>query len=91
VPYAIFNQSLKSFQKYHDEPVIFYYHPWEIDPDQPRAKVNAKTRFRHLVNIRKMDQKVGQLLQDFPWAPMKDVFQTALINAQEDNPESLKL
>lgn len=80
VPYSLFRPSLESFQKTCAQPAIFYYHPWEIDPLQPRAKVNLKTKFRHLVNIRKMDQKVAKLLQDFHWAPMKEVFQTAFTN-----------
>ncbi len=53
----------------------FYFHPWEIDADQPRiAGINAKTRFRHYVNIDRMEGRLDQLLRDFKWGRMDQVF-----------------
>jgi len=54
---------------------IFYCHPWEIDPDQPRQKgLNIKTRFRHYLNLNKMEQRIRYLLTDFHWDTMENVF-----------------
>jgi hypothetical protein len=57
------------------EPAIFYFHPWEIDPGQPRiAGIDAKTRFRHYVNIDRNQNKLSRLLDDFRWGRMDDIF-----------------
>jgi len=54
---------------------IFYCHPWEIDPDQPRQQgINLKTRFRHYLNLNKMEQRIRNLLTDFDWDTMENVF-----------------
>lgn len=54
---------------------IFYFHPWEIDADQPRvAGISSKTRFRHYVNIGRMERRLRQLLQDFEWDRMDCIF-----------------
>ena len=56
---------------------IFYCHPWEFDPDQPRvANASAKSRFRHYVNLKSNAAKFDNLLSAFNWAPMRDVFVT---------------
>jgi hypothetical protein len=57
------------------EAAVFYFHPWEIDPDQPRvAGVDAKSRFRHYVNIGRNEQRLQQLMQDFRWGRMDQIF-----------------
>ena len=54
---------------------IFYFHPWEIDTDQPKILgVDAKTRFRHYVNIGKMEAKLQRLLTAFTWGRVDLVF-----------------
>ena len=54
---------------------IFYFHPWEIDTDQPKILgVDAKTRFRHYVNIGKMEAKLQRLLTAFKWGRVDHVF-----------------
>ena len=54
---------------------LFYFHPWEIDPDQPRqTDISAKTRFRHYLNLSKMEQRLNSLMDDFQWNTMKNVF-----------------
>ena len=57
------------------ESCIFYFHPWEIDPDQPRQQgVSFKTRFRHYVNLSRMESKIASLLSDFQWGRMDEIF-----------------
>ena len=54
---------------------MFYFHPWEIDPDQPRvAGVSAKTRFRHYLNLDRMQHRLDRLLRDFRWDRVDRVF-----------------
>ena len=54
---------------------IFYCHPWEIDPDQPRQEgLDFKTRFRHYLNLNKMESRIRNLLADFHWDTMESVF-----------------
>jgi len=56
-------------------PAIFYFHPWEIDPDQPRMKgAHLLTWFRHYVNLDKFEQRLSVLLRSFEWGRMDDIF-----------------
>jgi polysaccharide deacetylase family protein (PEP-CTERM system associated) len=57
------------------ESCVFYFHPWEIDPGQPRqAGLDGKTRFRHYLNLGRMERRLGRLLEDFRWDRMDRVF-----------------
>jgi polysaccharide deacetylase family protein (PEP-CTERM system associated) len=59
------------------QPCIFYCHPWEFDPRQPRvANVGLKSRFRHYVNIGRMADRLRMLLDEFAWDRMDRVFQS---------------
>lgn len=52
----------------HDGPVIFYFHPWEIDVDQPKIEgVSAKAKFRHNLNLKTMPGKLDRLFSKWPW------------------------
>jgi hypothetical protein len=54
---------------------VFYFHPWEIDPGQPRQKnTNLKTRFRHYLNLGQTERRLHRLLDDFSWGRMDEVF-----------------
>lgn len=54
---------------------IFYFHPWEIDVEQPKILgINFKTKFRHYVNIKNMEEKLNKLLSDFKWDRVDRVF-----------------
>ena len=56
-------------------PGVFYFHPWEIDPDQPRVKgVSRKARFRHYVNLGKFESRLSLMLQEFDWDRMDRIF-----------------
>ena len=51
-----------------EESAIFYFHPWEIDPDQPRVSgVDKRTRFRHYLNLERTADRLRMLLGDFRW------------------------
>ena len=54
---------------------VFYLHPWEIDPGQPRVPGLAfKSRFRHYLNLARMERRLERLLGDFAWGAMDEVF-----------------
>ena len=57
-------------------PIMFYTHPWEIDPDQPRVSdISWSTRFRHYVNLKSTFDKLDQLLADFRFTTMNECIQ----------------
>ena len=75
MPYALSSWLLRQVNQNDGQPVIFYFHPWEIDVDQPRAEgINAKTRFRHYVNLHRTEARIRRLLGDFSWARMDEIF-----------------
>jgi polysaccharide deacetylase family protein (PEP-CTERM system associated) len=75
LPYKLSRWMLRKVNAEEREPAVFYFHPWEIDPDQPRvAGIDARTRFRHYVNIHRMERRLGRLLADFRWGRMDEIF-----------------
>lgn len=77
-PYALSRTAMRSVNNNDAMPCIFYFHPWEIDPDQPRIPgISSKTRFRHYLNLSRMAPRMRQLTKDFAWDRMDRVFQPA--------------
>ncbi|HSV46290.1 MAG TPA: XrtA system polysaccharide deacetylase, partial [Ramlibacter sp.] len=75
LPYALSRWMLQQVNTVDQEPAIFYFHPWEIDAEQPRIEgIDLKTRFRHYVNIPRMEGRLRTLLTDFRWGRMDDIF-----------------
>lgn len=76
LPYAVSRALISRVNREDGQPAVFYFHPWEIDPGQPRVPgIDAKTRFRHYINLDRMESKLARLLGDFRWGSMRDVFQ----------------
>ncbi len=74
-PYALSRYFYTQFQKKEGKPGIFYMHPWEIDPEQPRQKnVPLKSTFRHYLNLSRQMDRLSRLLDDFSWGRMDQVF-----------------
>jgi len=68
LPYAISRWMIRRVNRLDRQAAIFYFHPWEIDPAQPRIEgVGAKTRFRHYVNLHRVESRLHRLLSDFRW------------------------
>ncbi|MFT3847189.1 MAG: DUF3473 domain-containing protein [Propionivibrio sp.] len=75
MPYAVSSWLLRHVNRNDRQPVIFYFHPWEIDAEQPRVEgIDAKTRFRHYVNLHRTEARIRRLLEDFSWARMDEIF-----------------
>lgn len=74
-PYALSRWLIKRVNQQDRQPGIFYFHPWEIDPKQPRQhNVGLKTRFRHYVNLHRTEARLKALTRDFRWGRMDDIF-----------------
>ncbi len=74
MPYAFSRWLIRHVNRCDEESAIFYFHPWEIDPEQPRVTgVDAKTRFRHYLNLSRTADRLRLLLQDFRWDRMDRV------------------
>ena len=75
MPYALSRWMLRHVNAADGQPATFYFHPWEIDPEQPRIPgIDYKTRFRHYVNLGSMERRLVRLLGDFRWGRMDRVF-----------------
>ena len=71
MPYVLSRWLIQRVNSCDEEAAIFYFHPWEIDPGQPRViGVDAKTRFRHYVNLERTAKRLRLLLRDFRWDRM---------------------
>lgn len=74
LPYGIFKRNLKVVQNHEHQPCTFYFHPWEIDPGQPRiGGISAKARFRHYFNLGRTYNRLERLLKDFGWSTIASV------------------
>lgn len=74
-PYVISRQLIQTVNTKEKRSAIFYLHPWEIDPEQPRQKkIPLKTKFRHYVNLQHTYNRLNKLLKDFNWDRMDQVF-----------------
>ncbi len=75
LPYFISRSLMRRVNEKDGEACIFYFHPWEIDPEQPRqTQAGLKSRFRHYTNLGVMEEKLRRLLGDFNWGRMDDIF-----------------
>jgi polysaccharide deacetylase family protein (PEP-CTERM system associated) len=75
LPYGVFRMALRRVNERDRQPGLFYFHPWELDPAQPRVTgAPLKSRFRHYVNLGLMRERMERLLADFQWGRMDEVF-----------------
>lgn len=75
LPYAWTRWGIERVNRKDGQPVMFYFHPWELDPDQPRmAAASGVSRFRHYVNLNGVDAKLRRLLQDFRWTTVANAY-----------------
>lgn len=81
LPYAWTRYGIAHLNRREAQPAIFYLHPWEIDPDQPRLRAGAVSRFRHYTNLHRTETRLTQLLKDFRFGTISDVL--AVAAAQE--------
>lgn len=79
LPYWLSKKRIQTFLQQEEAPYSFYFHPWEIDPNQPKvADAPMLSKFRHYVNLAQMEGKLIKLLKDFNWSSMRDVYSELL-------------
>jgi polysaccharide deacetylase family protein (PEP-CTERM system associated) len=75
MPYGLSRWMIARINRVDQIPAVFYFHPWELDVGQPRIPgIGTKTRFRHYVNIHRMERRLHRLLTDFAWGRMDHLF-----------------
>jgi len=75
LPYTVSRWAMRRVNRRDGQACLFYFHPWEIDPDQPRQRgITFKTRVRHYLNLGRTEARLMRLLEDFRWDRMDRVF-----------------
>jgi polysaccharide deacetylase family protein (PEP-CTERM system associated) len=77
-PYRLTAWAIRRINEKESQPAMFYLHPWEIDPEQPRVSAGMRSRFRHYQNLQSTEMKLSRLLDEFSWAPMSEVLALSL-------------
>ncbi|VAW71559.1 FIG004655: Polysaccharide deacetylase [hydrothermal vent metagenome] len=79
-PYQLSRFFYNSINK-KSKPFVFYLHPWEVDPGQPRVKASWFSEFRHYNNLHKCESRLKKLLADFSFTTMENVLKNKLLIA----------
>lgn len=75
-PYWLSKRRITEFMQSENAPYSFYFHPWEIDADQPKfSSAPWKSKARHYINLSRMEGKVEKLLKDFNWVTMQEAYE----------------
>jgi polysaccharide deacetylase family protein (PEP-CTERM system associated) len=73
LPYAWTRWGIARMNQIDGQPAVFYLHPWEIDPEQPRLRAGLLSRFRHYRNLDKTESRLRTLLRDFRFSTLESV------------------
>jgi polysaccharide deacetylase family protein (PEP-CTERM system associated) len=73
LPYWWTQAGITRLNAQEHRPAVFYLHPWEIDPDQPRLNGRALSRFRHYRNLELTEGRLRRLLKEFRFGTVSDV------------------
>jgi polysaccharide deacetylase family protein (PEP-CTERM system associated) len=74
LPYACVRWAIRRFNRVEKRPLVFYLHPWEIDAEQPRLPAGRKSRLRQYTGLGRTMRKLGQLLDEFSFAPICEAY-----------------
>ena len=91
LPYAWTHWGISRLNHHERQPAVFYLHPWEIDPDQPRLQAGMLSRFRHYRNLHKTEERLRRLLRDFRFGTLHDVMAAPLSPEATSTSESTTL
>ena len=84
LPLWVIKRGLRRVNLIDKQPAVIYFHPWELDPAQPKIKCGIKSRFRHYYNLKGTEGKLKNLLESFRFAPMKTVLGFDPISSSND-------
>jgi uncharacterized protein DUF3473 len=83
LPYAWTRWGINRVNTVDREPVVFYLHPWEIDPGQPRLRVGRATRFRHYTGLDKTLDRMGRMVSDFRFDSIRSMLESQSVVASQ--------
>ena len=90
LPYSFSRWAIRQVNGQEYRPAIFYFHPWEIDPNQPRVpNAPMRSKLRHYTGLEQMAGKLRRLVTDFAWGRMDEVARSQLSRAQSVEPQDL--
>lgn len=73
LPYWLISAGLRQVNRKAASPFVFYLHPWEVDPGQPRIEASLKSRFRHYTNLDACEARLARLIDEFRFGRMDEV------------------
>jgi polysaccharide deacetylase family protein (PEP-CTERM system associated) len=74
LPLALIRRGIKRVNTREGQPIVFFFHPWELDPGQPRPSMPWRHRFRHYVGLQREEAKLSRLLRDFRFSTIRRIF-----------------
>jgi polysaccharide deacetylase family protein (PEP-CTERM system associated) len=77
LPGSLIKAGIRRVNAAEHQPVMFYFHPWELDPDQPRPAMAWRHQFRHYVGMRRHEAKLARFLERVPFGTIRDVLRLA--------------
>ena len=83
LPYEWTAWGLRRINRTEGRGAIFYLHPWELDPGQPRLPAGSMTRLRHYTNLDKTEARLRRLIAEFSWGPLRSLLGAAIAHAPE--------
>lgn len=72
-PASLVGRAINHINVRERQPAVVYFHPWEIDPDQPRIRAGLKSCFRHYLNLERMESKIRHLLKNFRFTTTREI------------------
>ena len=84
LPYAFSSWAIRQVNRRDGRPAVFYFHPWEIDPGQPRVEnAPVRSRLRHYTNLDVMADKLRDLVREFRWGRMDEIARVEAMRAED--------
>jgi polysaccharide deacetylase family protein (PEP-CTERM system associated) len=82
LPYSVTKWAIRKINSAEAQPAMVYFHPWELDPDQPKIAAPLRSRLRHYTNLRGMQKKIGCMLRDFRFSTVSEVCQGIIADSR---------
>jgi polysaccharide deacetylase family protein (PEP-CTERM system associated) len=80
LPFWFTQWALGTMTRENSRVIVVYFHPWELDPEQPRIQARLKSRFRHYTNLHQMEPRLRRLMSTNPF----ETFAGLMENAQHE-------